>query len=742
MQQSRDITEDVRQHFQLASEMEQNEPLEAFLDSEERVTKRHRDALDDFAEQFDESESVGKEDTIGEYLFTNKDLFRGLERTANIQQHLTEEQESVYGRRKSEKNSPNSRQHNQRTKKRKQSRDLEDELIDITSTDDEMSRRTKRASVSTNQNSDTLTVELLFVVDVSLYYWWGNLTTLLETQDVKTRDIIQEYYGYMFQGIDERLQSMASQGISINAAFAGLIVAKSEEESFWTTTSVIEDENGGHRQMVNASEALEKFQVWLDNNTGLPHYDHAILFTGTNLTYAGSPGNTGLAFGSSLCLNMSNSSIVEDQLDIRTITFATQQVARSLGSNDDMDNNDCLEFFNYLMAPKLKLPIRSFASNRWKFSTCSQQYIKDYLNGLNEAGLNCLSNTSVNPRYPPSIDFVLESPLGKNTTAKRQCQLRFGVNSDICRMRIGTGYNKICSGLPCSFSDGESCDYILPADGTPCGNRKYCWEGQCQMFQDAADASDTCVFGNDPHLDCDEKVLNNTSLCYKETVRYSCCSACELVALGIPGCEYGDRVNDCGVQECVYGDETYSRTSCCLTCLNGPTPYSPPLKTGELENITQVQPTYTLPTSLHNFTLSSASTNKSTGLELPTNPALHMLTTTTQTLNTNTTKGELQSSTMALSTAYNKQSMGSTKAYTYSLPIASANDDLTEVPITTYTTVVGNTFSSSNQHPTLALKDITSCICQSRITTAIPTCQTSESAQTTTGSASSHHKGN
>ena len=36
----------------------------------------------------------------------------------------------------------------------------------------------------------------------------------------------------------------------------------------------------GERLMVNSSEALEKFQVWIDENTDLPVFDHAVLFTG------------------------------------------------------------------------------------------------------------------------------------------------------------------------------------------------------------------------------------------------------------------------------------------------------------------------------------------------------------------------------------------------------------------------------------------------------------------------------
>lgn len=464
--------------------------------------------------------------------------------------------------------------------------------------------RAKRAGVHTKHDHQVVTVELFLVIDFVLFEWWNSLAGNLQITGMTTLKLIHEYYSYIFHGIDTRLQSLAKQGVRINAAFVGIYVAQEAKDSYWTMESTVEGDSNDKRLMVNASEALEKFQLWIDNKTDLPKHDHAILFTGTNLTYAGSAGNTGLAFGSSMCRNISNSSIVEDQLDIRTVTFATQQVSRSLGANDDMDNNDCLEFFNYIMAPKLRLPIRSFASNRWKFSTCSRQYIKDYLTGLDEAGLNCLYDTNADQNHDYDNDVLF----GQVQGAKRQCQNKFGPLSDVCRLRIGTAYSKICSGLLCLLPDADTCDYILPADGTLCGNRKYCWQGTCQSFDDAEETSDTCVFGNDPNIECDHVVSKSKSSCYKESIRYRCCQSCESIAFDIAGCEYGDRITDCGVQGCIYGDDNYIRSACCLTCSNGPTPYSPPLVQTPSEPATAILSTTT-------FLESSATMSSTTNVD-------------------------------------------------------------------------------------------------------------------------------
>ncbi|KAH3881155.1 uncharacterized protein LOC127873091 [Dreissena polymorpha] len=423
----------------------------------------------------------------------------------------------------------------------------------------------------------TITVELFMVIDFAIYDWWDRLAKDLG-QHTDTVTLIETHFGYVFREIDLRLQNLKEQDYTIKAALAGTYVARRESESNWTLGSTLEVDATSPRIMVNSSEALEKFQSWIDTNIDLPHFDHAILFTGTNLSYAGSAGNTGLAFGSSMCLNISKSSIVEDTFDTRTVTFATQQIVRSLGSRDDMDNNDCLEFFNYIMAQKFKLPIRSFASNKWKFSSCSEQYVKMYLHELDVAGMNCLKETRVSQPNPDRPASVNEKPVGFVYSPKEQCQHKFGATSDVCRVAIGTRYSKICVGLLCVVPETGVCDYIFPADGTTCGYNKYCWHGNCDEFEDGEDVSDTCAYGNDPTVNCNEMIMNDMAVCYNETVRFACCQSCEKIMIDFPGCEFGDRSGQCQISKCIAGNKTLTSHTCCLTCVDGPTPYVPPLE--------------------------------------------------------------------------------------------------------------------------------------------------------------------
>ena len=41
---------------------------------------------------------------------------------------------------------------------------------------------------------------------------------------------------------------------------------------------------------------------------------------------------------------------------------------------------------------------------------------------------------------------------------------------------IKADYTKVCYGLPCYLSRKQTCELILPADGTPCGSRKVCYD--------------------------------------------------------------------------------------------------------------------------------------------------------------------------------------------------------------------------------------------------------------------------
>lgn len=61
--------------------------------------------------------------------------------------------------------------------------------------------------------------------------------------------------------------------------------------STWTEDNKVNV--SGSRDRVDSSDALNAFRTWLGAQTGLPEYDHAMAFTGYDLTSNGDTSNAG-----------------------------------------------------------------------------------------------------------------------------------------------------------------------------------------------------------------------------------------------------------------------------------------------------------------------------------------------------------------------------------------------------------------------------------------------------------------
>ncbi|KAK3598229.1 hypothetical protein CHS0354_017911 [Potamilus streckersoni] len=275
-----------------------------------------------------------------------------------------------------------------------------------------------------------------------------------------------------------------------------------------------------------------------------------------------------------------------------------------LGARDDMDGNKCFSFSNYIMTSKVRLPLDRSVSSLSSFSPCSLSYFKQYIEKLNSEGVNCMLSTAARPwvsmshqltsqllelsTNPSKFPGVLVNSVqfqdltfqlaGMAYTGDQQCINSFGAGSFVCRGEITGDYQKICQGLLCHVPLTGFCDYILPADGTPCGNMSLCMKGKCVMFQSANyKLLDNCPFGDQPSSDCPVLIRSKPYSCYNNTVKFSCCASCtEIQENFLPGCEYGNRIDTCSMKDCTTGDKNYRDTLCCWTCANGPTPYSPP----------------------------------------------------------------------------------------------------------------------------------------------------------------------
>nr|XP_022300262.1 uncharacterized protein PB18E9.04c-like [Crassostrea virginica] len=420
----------------------------------------------------------------------------------------------------------------------------------------------------------TYTLEILIVVDPAVFSWFTS-----QSRPGTERDMTEEatnktlrHYRRVFRGIKTRF--VTSTVLSLNLVLVDIIIP--ENLSFPSPIPFMPSP----RSLITAPEVLDTFRNWV-NKTELPNHDHALLFTGYNLTYGGSPSSTGLSYPDSVCTELAMS-VVEESYDERTPLYAAQELGRSLGSRLDMDGNFCRATNLNIMTTKFvfnspKVP------NLWKFSRCSLAYIQDFLQKLDSDGSDCL-------RKHTTISSPVNVPPTPEVDA--QCRTAFGLDSFLCRAVTGTDYSALCGGMECYLPATGACASVLPLDGTVCGNFSICNEGTCVFSNEGQNVPDECPFGDQPVLPgsvgCGDRVYGRPYDCYLPSLNAACCASCGEIKTDITGCEYGDRTDRCQYSKCPSYNNFTRENLCCLTCINGtsliktttavvPTPSTSPL---------------------------------------------------------------------------------------------------------------------------------------------------------------------
>lgn len=406
------------------------------------------------------------------------------------------------------------------------------------------------------------TLEVLFVVDPAVVSWFKSQSRpgldekVLEEATNRTK----LHYQRIFNGIKTRFTT--STGLNLNIVLVDVLIA--ENLSFPSPLTFTPNP----RSLIPAPEVLDTFRNWV-NTTELPNHDHALLFTGYNLTYGGSASSTGLSYPDSVCTALAMS-VVEDFYDERTAIFAAQELGRSLGSRLDMDGNFCLATNLNIMSTKFDFNSPK-TPNLWKFSRCSISYIKTFLQKLDSDESDCLRSHTVNG--VPLISKVAQSP-----DADTQCRTAFGLESFLCRALTGPDYSTLCGGMSCYSPESTTCSSILPLDGTICGNFTTCNGGECVLSDEGENVPDRCPFGDQPvvpgSVGCADRVYGRPYDCYLPSLNAACCLSCEEIKTDITGCEYGDRRDGCQFSKCSTYNNFTRENLCCLTCINGKLPYS------------------------------------------------------------------------------------------------------------------------------------------------------------------------
>lgn len=299
---------------------------------------------------------------------------------------------------------------------------------------------------------------------------------------------------------------------------------------------VIYEEQKGPEVTSNAALTLRNFCSWQKQHNSPSdrdpeHYDTAILFTRQDLCGSHTCDTLGMADVGTVCDPSRSCSVIED--DGLQAAFTT---AHELGHVFNMPHDDakhCASFNGVSGDSHLMASMLSSLDHSQPWSPCSAYMVTSFLdNGHGE----CLMDKPQNPIKLPS-----DLP-GTLYDANRQCQFTFGEESKHCPDAAST-----CTTLWCTGTSGGllvcQTKHFPWADGTSCGEGKWCVSGKCVNKTDMkhfatpvhgswgpwgpwGDCSRTCGGGVQYTMrECDNPVpKNGGKYCEGKRVRYRSCN--------------------------------------------------------------------------------------------------------------------------------------------------------------------------------------------------------------------------
>ncbi|XP_059148521.1 A disintegrin and metalloproteinase with thrombospondin motifs like isoform X3 [Physella acuta] len=379
---------------------------------------------------------------------------------------------------------------------------------------------------------------------------------------------LQEYYAFIFNGVDMLYRDIWPEyeiRVRLNAIHVAETLATSEfTEKF---------NKGGQ---VDAEKAISAFKVFcVVKANWLLRYDHAMLFTGYDLTsveyYGVSKSIVGLAYTTTMCQKDGTSvSIIEDMGGYEAIHTATHELGHSLSARHDGEGNTCRLSDRYIMAASSYNQTDDNRYNPWQFSRCSKSYINGYINQLvGTQRAQCLIEKQPISEVLPYVDQRL---LGQELPPDEQCKQIYGAKSFYCRTIEAGGNAGVCTSLYCADpGDLEMCYRTEALHGTTCGDRRMCVSGHCVTHPKAQHVDESCVFGDvqgQPFngRSCRQLISTFPGYCYQHAVKVSCCASCAAVFRPVRACEYGDVSTGCQSTYCQLYDEPMH---CCGTCQLG-----------------------------------------------------------------------------------------------------------------------------------------------------------------------------
>ncbi|KAJ8397118.1 hypothetical protein AAFF_G00009720 [Aldrovandia affinis] len=232
---------------------------------------------------------------------------------------------------------------------------------------------------------------------------------------------------------------------------------------------LLQEDEKGLKIVHHADSTLSSFCTWQKNvnpqsDTHPAHHDVAVLITRKDICAGmNRPCETlGLSHLSGMCQPHRSCNINEDSGLPVAFTVA-HELGHSFGIHHDGQGNDCeLDGRHpFIMSRQLK-----YDTSPLTWSPCSKEYITRFL----DRGWGfCLDDR------PSKKDLTtpLAAP-GVRYSTHHQCQLQYGPNATFCEE-----VENVCQILWCYVNSSCRSKLDSPADGTRCGQDKWCISGEC-----------------------------------------------------------------------------------------------------------------------------------------------------------------------------------------------------------------------------------------------------------------------
>ncbi|XP_030048871.1 A disintegrin and metalloproteinase with thrombospondin motifs 12 [Microcaecilia unicolor] len=232
---------------------------------------------------------------------------------------------------------------------------------------------------------------------------------------------------------------------------------------------LLEEEEQGLKIVHHADHTLASFCKWQKSinpksDAHPAHHDVAVLLTRKDICAGmNRPCETlGLSHLSGLCQPHRSCNINEDSGLPLAFTIA-HELGHSFGIQHDGQGNDCEPVGKrpYIMSRQLQ-----YDPSPLTWSQCSKEYITHF---LDRGWGSCLDDAPAKKDLKPS-----HVAPGVLYDVHHQCQLQYGPNATFCEE-----VDNICQTLWCSVKGFCRSKLDAAADGTKCGENKWCVSGEC-----------------------------------------------------------------------------------------------------------------------------------------------------------------------------------------------------------------------------------------------------------------------